>query len=315
MWALDIVSRVKSGAKVEHSLVELKAEWPSPERAARRLAGHANAALGSDILWIIGLDEVRGLVGVESGELSNWWSSVCANFDGVSPAMTDILLHVDGITLHALVFETVRAPFIVKNPLYGKQGGGPVEREVPWREGTAIRSATRSDLIRLLSPVMMLPEIEHMGGSVTLRTNESYPERKSTVIGIWVSVPLYLTPRSEASIVIPFHRCKLEIRGRSAEERIDFEEMRLSVPNRWGQRNAPDTATLESTSSELIAHGPGKCTISSMTKMRTVPDWMTERVSIRAHLAVVDASTPLLLEMTAVRCEPKHSELARWEVA
>jgi hypothetical protein len=41
-------------------------------------------------------------------------------------------------TLVALWFETDRAPFVVKNP-----EGGAITREVTWREGTAIRSATR----------------------------------------------------------------------------------------------------------------------------------------------------------------------------
>ncbi len=42
---------------------------------------------------------------------------------------------------------------MVKNPTFGKQNGGPVQREVPWREGTAVRSSTHTDLILLLSPL------------------------------------------------------------------------------------------------------------------------------------------------------------------
>jgi hypothetical protein len=48
-WALGIVSRVKSSQKVEDSRVELKREWPVPEKGARRLAAHANAALGEEM--------------------------------------------------------------------------------------------------------------------------------------------------------------------------------------------------------------------------------------------------------------------------
>ena len=42
---------------------------------------------------------------------------------------------------------------MVKNPTFGKEAGERVSREVPWREGTAIRSATHSDLLKLLSPL------------------------------------------------------------------------------------------------------------------------------------------------------------------
>jgi hypothetical protein len=38
--------------------------------------------------------------------------------------------------LHALLFDTSRRPFVVKNPVYGNVNGGPVAFEVPWREGT-----------------------------------------------------------------------------------------------------------------------------------------------------------------------------------
>jgi hypothetical protein len=45
-WVLEVLERVEQGKPVEDSRVELKREWPDPERAARRIAGHANAARG-----------------------------------------------------------------------------------------------------------------------------------------------------------------------------------------------------------------------------------------------------------------------------
>jgi hypothetical protein len=57
-WVLRVVDQVKKGQPNEDRRVELKAEWiEPPEKAARQIAGHANAARGSNILWIIGLDE------------------------------------------------------------------------------------------------------------------------------------------------------------------------------------------------------------------------------------------------------------------
>lgn len=61
-----------------------------------------------------------------------------------------------GPTVTALVFETNRAPFVVRNKHYGQTNAGPIEREVPWREGTSIRSATRADLLMVLSDTGLL---------------------------------------------------------------------------------------------------------------------------------------------------------------
>lgn len=149
-WALDIVSRVKSGNRVEDARVELKREWPDCEKGARRIAGHANSCFGSDILWIIGLDEDIGITGVEPKELANWWQCTSSYFDGVTPSLTDLIIYVDDQSLVCLLFETSRPPYVVKNPKFGTSNGGPVSLEVPWREGTSVRSATRNDLIRLL---------------------------------------------------------------------------------------------------------------------------------------------------------------------
>jgi len=153
-WALRAIERVEQRQANEDSRVELKADWPDdPERAARRIAGHANSSRGEPILWVIGVDEEQGVRGASQNNLANWWPRLKAQFDGPTPQVRDVLLDCKGQTVVALYFETEGIPYVVKNPSYGKPKGGPVELEVPWREGTAIRSATHSDLIQLLSPL------------------------------------------------------------------------------------------------------------------------------------------------------------------
>ena len=70
-WVLEIIEQVESGQPNEDYRVELKAEWPDAKKAARRIAGHANAAHGEPILWVIGVDEKKGAVGVNNEELAN----------------------------------------------------------------------------------------------------------------------------------------------------------------------------------------------------------------------------------------------------
>ena len=59
-WALRILERVEKHQPIEDTWVELKAEWPvETAKTARQLAGHANAARGEPVLWLIGVDEKR----------------------------------------------------------------------------------------------------------------------------------------------------------------------------------------------------------------------------------------------------------------
>lgn len=150
-WALRVVEQINSGQPNEDFTVELKREWPDAKKAARRIAGHANAAQGDFILWLIGVDETDGVVGANHLDVASWYAEVKTQFDGLAPALIDLNVPVEDQVITSLVFETDRAPFVVKNPMYGTSGGGAVQLEVPWREGTSIRSATRSDLIKLLS--------------------------------------------------------------------------------------------------------------------------------------------------------------------
>ena len=86
--------------------------------------------------------------GASQNNLADWWPQVEAQFDGPTPQVRDLLVDWKGKTTVALYFETDRFPYVVKNPT-----GGPFQRDVPWREGTAVRSATHSDLVLLLSPL------------------------------------------------------------------------------------------------------------------------------------------------------------------
>jgi len=81
-WALSVINRALAGQPVEDARVELKSKWPdNAHGAARRIAGHANAAHGEPILWLIGIDEKnRQVVGADYVELASWWSQVQSLF-------------------------------------------------------------------------------------------------------------------------------------------------------------------------------------------------------------------------------------------
>ena len=89
-WVLRIADQVARGAHSEDAQVELKREWPQARDAARQIAGHANAARGAPILWIIGLDEIEGVIGAATEELANWFPSEKSQFDGITPPLYDL---------------------------------------------------------------------------------------------------------------------------------------------------------------------------------------------------------------------------------
>lgn len=154
VWTREIVEAVLANQRIEDSKVELKSSWPEPRKAADRLAAHANAARGTAILWLIGVNEKnRKLTNVDPVELANWSKSVEAFFDGFPPRLLiDANVRIGSDTVVALYFETEQgAPFVVEYT----RGSYP-QFVVPWREGTALRAATRADLLRVLVPIRRL---------------------------------------------------------------------------------------------------------------------------------------------------------------
>jgi hypothetical protein len=251
-WALRIIDQVQTKKPNEDSRVELKADWPTDtNKAARRIGGHANAAGGELILWLIGVDQALGVTGASDNETAEWLAKVRSNFDGLMPSLSsDLVIPVRGKTVVALLFETDRAPFVVKNPVFGQPQGGPVQREVPWREGTAVRSATRDELLRLLVPLARLPTVEVLGAA--LRVTDLHGLRPAA-IGWSLDLYLYITPEDERRVVIAAHACELFALQEGGAERITFG------PVTFGCGSALNTATR----TELILTSPGLVTVTA----------------------------------------------------
>lgn len=112
--------------------------------------------------------------------------------------MTDLVVPVGDRSVAALQFETDRAPFVVKNP----KGRVP-DLEVPWREGTSLRTSRRSDLVRILAPVQSLPEVEVVSADASVMQYGSSPPSLS------VNATIYFALRSPDSVTLPNHRSEL----------------------------------------------------------------------------------------------------------
>ena len=311
-WALQIIERVESKQSIEDSRVELKSKWIDPQKGARRLAGHANAARGEPILWLIGIDEDEGVKGVEKEELSVWMNKVQTAFESTSPSLQDIAISHNGKTVLALLFETDRAPFVIKVPEFGKMKGLP-SHEVPWREGTETRTARRSDLIKILVPIIHEPEIELLDGKMVLS--------KSTEVFVWnLDIQIYITPEMGTSFAIPFHRCQVSFDIEGKLPLTSMSEPRLTPPYKYvsGGRpfsQEPDSNTIIHTNEDVLITGPGRLNIKARNEIAINENIFVEtlgksklRVFIQILPTYVEKNITLEIPMEWRDNEPKDAD-------
>jgi len=325
-WTLNVIERVESGQPCEDFRVELKSEWIEPHKAARRIAGHANAARGETILWLIGVDEDRGVIGADTNELANWFSAVVSEFDGLAPAMTDVVVPVNDKAVVALLFETDRSPFVVKNPAHGRERGEAVSHELPWREGTRTRTAKRADLIKLLTPLLYLPEFEIRSGELYVSHQHEGNKFKWTL-----KLELYvITGSSMQQLVIPFHNCSASFEIRNCMQAVPFSSVNLKPPykpvyeslpgpqtliSRRVQvtRSEPDSLTIANTNNEVFIEGPGVLILSAIasTEMSSLPFSNTDAV-IEAHIEPIGAERSVPITSCLTWADPDENSLGRW---
>ena len=220
-WALSIIERVVKKQPVEDVRVELKSAWPADgHKAARRIAGHANAAHGEPVLWLIGIDEKsHQIAGAEYSEVANWWPRVKSFFNELPPQMVDVNVPYDDKTVVALLFETERRPFVVKVP-----GGGPIDLETPWRDGTMVRSAKRRELFTILSAGCKNPSVEVLKGRLLI--SQDLGGRFSGKHGLELDV--YIMSESSDRVIIPFHHCEGILRFAGANTPFELSSISLT---------------------------------------------------------------------------------------
>lgn len=310
---LRIVERVQAGRPVEDATVELKTRWPvDASKAARRIAGHANAARGVPILWLIGIDEKgRTIVGAYHRELADWYPRVVSEFDDLAPELLDdLIIPVEGgKDVVALQFETARAPYVVKN-----RSDGPVEREVPWRQGTRVRSAKRSDLLRMLSPRSELPTFD----TIYAKLRASMGPDDSEGLHWHLDVHLYVGLRGETLVAIPVHKCAAAFEVPQFFQSTPFNRLeffRLDVPSDSSGRHR-GSPTIDATPHDLLIRGPGAVRLSADGQTPLGPQPATDaRVVLIFAPHDSELSARLCIELTRIapRAPSEPKGVTVWE--
>jgi hypothetical protein len=310
-WALNVIDQVNSGQPIEDSRVELKGEWIYHYKAARQIAGHANAARGAPILWLIGVDEKEGVKGAKYEALADWFSQVKSQFDGIAPLMQDINVRANDETVVALLFETERAPFVVKNPNHGQPGGGKIAREVPWREATSVRSAKREELIRILSPLQSLPDFKFLKGDMSVGR---YEDRGAYYI--WhLHLEFYIVPDYVEQIVIPFHQTKVEC-NLPHFGWMEFEQIELGPPTSFGYGGSSRTLsqTISRTQDEVIIVGPGRIVLTANQRTAVVENSMDEDVHVVITMTPTNQEAAVKIDdIILPQTDSKGRAALRWD--
>lgn len=288
-WALRIIDDVSNGRPNEDSRVELKKEWLTDHwKAARHIAGHCNAARGEHVLWLIGVDQKSGIVGSDHAELANWFAQVDACFDGLAPRRVDLNISINNVVIVAILFETDRVPFVVKN-----QKGGEISAEVPWRENTRTRSASRADLLQVLTPLQRQPQVEVLGAML----QSNFAGRA----GLNLSVNLYVTSNDMEQIVIPYHRCGATVAFEGTVEPIQFKGVGFVI--------ATDSIN-RATNTEAIIKGSGHAMVKAATDTPSPTGANEVGAAVEITLMPTGAVKPIVLQIVF----PSDKIRGVWEV-
>jgi hypothetical protein len=310
-WALRVLERIEKRLPVEDSKVELKADWPNDHaKAARRIAGHANAARGENILWLIGADEKQGIVtGANQQDLASWFPQVKACFESEVPVMQDLHIAFKDKIVTAMCFDTSRFPYLVKNP-----AGGQIQFEVPWRDSTGIRTATRGDLVLMVSPLVRLPKIEILQGRVEYTQSE-----RSDVNYYACTLELYVVPLGGDCLTFPFHKVKTMLMGAGKVISEDFaikmgSWTALADEHNMTLRGLSDRDIKRRLASENIQLTEDEVVIKAAGKVAILADTVGEHADVpdmHLSLTLVEAITEMQILLTA---DFKQIDLCAWKL-
>ncbi|MEA2570760.1 MAG: hypothetical protein QOI24_2761 [Acidobacteriota bacterium] len=291
-WALEVAQQVVDREAFETTHVELKSELPDVKKFARQFAGLANAAQWHPVLLLVGLDSKRGVVGVPSFEVGDWYMSLRALFEyGEAPALVyQNFLTFTGKQLAAFVFETDNPPYVVAE---SKQGGA---REVPWRYGANTGVAGRRELLSLLLRRVAAPEIEFASAQV----------RRSSDGVVRVDVELFVYPAASADeLAIPVHRVTVQV--------VDSAGAVQDFPDEVTLRPTDGSSRATYTDSIVAVPAPSKLRLTARcdTASRIAQDSPMCDVSFTIHPA--RATTPIRFTVAVARRE--HPDLeGYWEL-
>lgn len=279
--------------RAEDSAIELKAVLPQDRhQMARQLAGQANAAHGDTIIWVFGIDEKTGPVGIEPFETGELMNQLQERFASPMPDLDQcVVTQIGELRLQAMSFLTDRAPYVVKNPLFGTKGVS-IEREVPWRAGDVTRTASRDQLLRLLASAVSRPTIYFREATVkryfaTNTMGEAVQER-------WrATIEMFIVPPRNETLVFPTSLVRCALEGNTLG-RIYLYDYRFGT-SAYRDGAAPPISVSDT---EIIVRDAGSVTMLAAVEKEELLSYENEddTLSLKLRLVPVRAEWAALFE-------------------
>ncbi len=246
----EIVDRVvRQRLRVEDDLVECKSVWPEPSDGATQLAGLANRAGGADVMWIVGLNENRHEVVPfdDSADFSQWLAQVASWFDGgVFPGAMCTRLVTEWGPVVAMKFRTAERPFVI--------GKSATDRWVPFRAGTAIRRASRMDLLHIL-----VPRIDQIRYDINAIVVTATPNAEDAATAKYsAAIALYLRHCEERVVYFARQDMAFELRLDEHASPVACEIVHRQLWGVAGDLSGQRTVVGSPAGTEVAVHGPGQ---------------------------------------------------------
>jgi hypothetical protein len=200
--------------------------------------------------------------------------------------------------------------------MYG-HGGVVISREVPWRDATGLRTATREDLLRLLVPVAMLPTFELMSGHVDVRIRKA---GEHSVLG---SLTVYVEPSTPDRLIVPDHRSEIFVTSDGGTEVCHLTVMAQPGGSPEYGIPKPDSdkrvKTIERGMDQVIIHSAGQLVVSweealASNVVSRLKPLGQETLYVEVRLRPVGADVPAVIGATMQPTDPRSRNELSWNL-
>lgn len=232
LMVVKAVQRVLGGGQLEDDVFEAKRQMPEIDKLAERIGGHANSAHRQPIVWIIGLNEkTHDLHPIGNVEPAHLEQQLASRFDGEAPRLKYCrridVPHQRGGQVLALAFETSWPPYVLN-----RRVGGDWGLVIPFRQGTRVRSARRSEILELLYERTLAPRTRLLSGELSITKAGGHQARLN-------GRALFILDPGSPPAFLPYSDMTVELTVGARGERL------LASPElRWGEWQANDTLSV-----------------------------------------------------------------------
>jgi hypothetical protein len=227
-------------------------------------------------------------------------------FDEVFPELLHVTVHIDeGKTVAALAFTTDLSPYVITT---GAEEGR-VEREVPIRVATATRSAHRHDLIRMLAPVVTVPQAFPIRVSVwtlVLDKQDDYP--------LMLEAMVFFEHSGADPVMLPANQMWARVDFDTRHLAVDLPPIDMSISH--DGETTPEPFGVQETRDGVVVSGAGSLDVRGSARIEAENLPLLKQVTslqVRLSFGVTGMDRRVELLATLNRTAPPNMMKISWD--